>query len=64
MIANLANLSEALDQAAPDRKLVELIRANKREIESEFARGESFILTMNGRKFRIVPKTRFLRVEK
>lgn len=57
MTANLTNLSAALDQAAPDKKLAELIRTKMPQIQSEIASKGFSIVTMNGQEFRVVPKT-------
>jgi len=56
MITSLTHLSEALDQAAPDRKLAAAIRSDKSRIDIDLAsKNESFI-TVSGQTFRIVRK--------
>jgi hypothetical protein len=56
MIANLTKLSQALDQAAPDRKLAAAIRSNKDRIEADIAREGCSFITVNGQRFRVLPR--------
>ncbi len=56
MIANISNLSQALEQAAPDRKLAGLIRSDKSKIASDIEREGFSIVRLNGQKFRVVAK--------
>ena len=60
MIANLLNLSNALDLAAPDgqlgNKLAELIRSKRQEIQAQIDREGSYILQIDGQKFRLSRK--------
>jgi len=55
MIADLSNLSKALDQAAPGKTLAAAILSDKARIQGEIASTGSSCIIVNGQKFRIMP---------
>jgi hypothetical protein len=56
MAANLKNLSEAIDQAAPDRRLVAAIRLKKDSIQQDIRRDGVSFITVDGQRFRVLAK--------
>jgi hypothetical protein len=54
MAANLKNLSEAIDQAAPDRRLAAAIRLKRDRIQSDISRDGVSFITVDGHEFRVL----------
>jgi hypothetical protein len=55
MISDIAKLNNAIDQAAPDRKLAAAVQAQKTKIEGEIASRGFAEVTVGGRTFRVQP---------
>lgn len=58
MAAHLDTISKLLDEAAPDLKLVAVIKSSMERIQRDIERYGSAIVVVNGQKYRVFPTTK------